>query len=35
MKRDHSNPRHIKAEVPTLMVRIGPILKEVINIEVD
>ena len=30
-----SNPKYIKAEVPTLKVRIGPIIKEVIKVEVD
>ena len=30
-----SNPKYIKAEVPTLRVQIGPIIKEVIKIEVD
>ena len=30
-----SDPKCIKAEVPTLKVRIGPIIKEVIKIEVS
>ena len=35
MGKDPSNPKYIKAEVPTLKVRIDPIIKEVINIDVD
>ena len=35
MREDPSNPKYIKAEVPTLRVRMGPIIKEVIEIEVD
>ena len=35
MRKDPSNPKYIKAEVPTLRVRIDPIIKEVIKIEVD
>ena len=34
MRKDPSNPKYIKAEVPTPRVRIGPIIKEVIRIEV-
>ena len=34
MKKYPSNPKYIKAEVPTPRVRIGPIIKEVIRIEV-
>ena len=35
MRKDPSNPKYIKAEVPTLRVRIDAIIKEVIKIEVD
>ena len=35
MRKDHSNAKYLKAEVPTLNVRIGPIIKEVIKLEVD
>ena len=35
MRKDHLNPKYIKAEVPTLKVKISPIIKEVIKIEVD
>ena len=35
MRIDQLNPKYVKAEVPTLKVRIGPIIKEVIKIEVD
>ena len=34
MTKDASNPKYIKTEVPTPRVRIGPIIKEVIRIEV-
>ena len=34
MRKDPSNPKHIKAEVLTPRVRIGPIVKEVIRIEI-
>ena len=34
-KKDPSNPKYIKIEVPTPRVRIGPIIKEVIRIEVE
>ena len=34
MRKDPSNPKYIKAEVLTPRVRIGPIVKEVIRIEV-
>ena len=34
MRKDPSNPKYIKVEVPTPRVRIGPIIKEVIRIEV-
>ena len=34
MRKDPSNPKYIKAEVPTPRVRIGPIIKQVIRIEV-
>ena len=35
MRKDPSNPKYIKAEVPTPRVRIGPIIKEVFRIEVE
>ena len=35
MRKDPSNPKYIKAKVLTLKVRIGPIIKEAIKIEVD
>ena len=35
MRKDHFNPKYVKAEVPTLKGRIGPIIKEVIKIEAD
>ena len=35
MRKDPSNPKYIKVEVPTPRVRIGPIIKEVIRIEVE
>ena len=35
MRKDHLNPKYIKAEVLTIKVRIVPIIKEVIKIEVD
>ena len=34
MRKGPSNPKYIKLEVPTPRVRIGPIIKEVIKIEV-
>ena len=34
MREDPSNPKYIKEEVPTARVRIGPIIKEIIRIEV-
>ena len=34
MRKDHSNPKYIKVDVPIPRVRIGPIIKEVIRIEV-
>ena len=34
MRKDPSNLKYIKAEVPTPRDRIGPIIKEVIRIEV-
>ena len=34
MRKDPSNPKYIKVEVLTPRVRIGPIIKEVIRIEV-
>ena len=34
MRKDPSNPKYTKVEVPTPRVRIGPIIKEVIQIEV-
>ena len=33
-EKDPSNPKYIKAEVPNPIVRIGPIIREVIRIEV-
>ena len=35
MRKDPSNPKYIKVEVSTPRVRIGPIVKEVIRIEVE
>ena len=35
MRKDPSNPKYVKVEAPTLRVRIGPIIKEVIRIEVE
>ena len=35
MRKDPSNPKYIKVEVPIPRVRIGPIIKEVIRIEVE
>ena len=35
MRKDPSNPKYIKVEAPTPRVRIGPIIKEVIRIEVE
>ena len=34
MRKDPSNPKYTKVEAPTSRVRIGPIIKEVIRIEV-
>ena len=34
MRKDPSNPKYTKEEVPTPRFRIGPIIKEVIRIEV-
>ena len=35
MRIDHLNPKYIKAEASIFKVRIGPIIKKVIKIEVD
>ena len=35
MIKDPSNPKYIKVEIPTPRVRIGPIIKELIRIEVE
>ena len=35
MRKDSSNPKHIKVEAPTPRVRRDPIIKEVIRIEVE
>ena len=35
MRKDPSNPKYTKVEIPTSRVRIHPIIKEVIRIEVE
>ena len=35
MRKDPSNPKYIKVEVPTPRVRIGPSIEELIRIEVE
>ena len=35
MRKDPSNPKYIKVEVPTPRVRICPLIKELIRIKVE